>query len=73
MSDKECLTYTTKYARIHFTGETVTCMCCPCFETYARKQCRLTGEYIADGHLKGYWCPLLDKNLVTDKGELLDD
>lgn len=25
---------------------------------YARKQCRLTGEYLADTRGRGYWCPL---------------
>jgi hypothetical protein len=27
-------------------------------ETYARKQCRLTGEYLADTRTIGYMCPL---------------
>jgi hypothetical protein len=29
-------------------------------ETYARKQCRKTGEYIIDDRIVGGWCPLID-------------
>lgn len=35
------------------------CDLCPCMETYARKQCRLTGEYLLDTRATvGYECPL---------------
>ena len=31
---------------------------CPLMETYARKQCRRTGEYLMDTRTIGYYCPL---------------
>ena len=34
------------------------CQFCPLLETYARNQCRRTGEYIADTRGRGIWCPL---------------
>ena len=55
-----CLTYTKMWACINFTvnsPDEVCCALCPCLETYARKQCRLTAEYIGD-HFRGFWCPL---------------
>jgi hypothetical protein len=53
-----CLYYTTATAVICFPEGHVCCDLCPCLETYARKQCRLTGEYLADTRGRGYWCPL---------------
>ena len=54
-----CTRYITAHAAIHFPeDEGVLCSLCPCLETYARKQCRLTGEYLADGYLRGGMCPL---------------
>lgn len=51
--------YITVLAPIHFPAEEgIQCKLCPCLETYARKQCRLTGEYLADGYLRGGLCPL---------------
>lgn len=55
-----CLEYQTRYLALHFSGDTVKCALCPLLETYARKQCRVTGEYIADGWLTGHWCPLTE-------------
>lgn len=59
-TDSACLTYTKRYVDINFTGnpEDVCCARCPLLETYARKQCRRTGEYIMDDRTVGYWCPL---------------
>lgn len=34
------------------------CDLCPLLETYARKQCRMTGEYLSDTRCCGYLCPL---------------
>lgn len=60
MAAKRTVTeYIAAVAIIHFPEtEGVQCKLCPCLETYARKQCRLTGEYIADGYLQGGLCPL---------------
>ena len=38
------------------------CDLCPLLETYARKQCRKTGEYIADTKGRGAFCPLYDSH-----------
>jgi hypothetical protein len=54
-----CTRYITATVAIHFPAdEGAQCKLCPCLETYARKQCRLTGEYLADGYLIGGMCPL---------------
>lgn len=54
-----CTRYITATVAIHFPeAEGIQCKLCPCLETYARKQCRLTGEYLADGYLRGGLCPL---------------
>lgn len=60
MAVKNCVTsYITTQVAIHFPEEEgIQCKLCPCMETYARKQCRLTGEYLADGYLRGGLCPL---------------
>lgn len=58
-----CTRYITVAAEIYFPeSEGIQCKLCPCLETYARKQCRLTGEYLADGYLIGGMCPLNIKN-----------
>ena len=58
-----CTTYTKMWVDINFTGEPeeVCCARCPLLETYARKQCRRTGEYILDDRAVGYWCPLAEE------------
>lgn len=55
-----CLEYQTRYLVLHFSGDTVKCALCPLLETYARKQCRYSGEYLADGYLVGRLCPLTE-------------
>ena len=50
--------YTKTTCEIGFPESAVCCMYCPLLETYARKQCRRTGEYIADDRTIGYMCPL---------------
>ena len=57
---EKCLTYVKRTVEISFTGDTVCCARCPLLETYARKQCRKTGEYINDDRVTGGWCPLCD-------------
>lgn len=55
-----CTKYISAAAVIHFPeSEGIQCKLCPCLETYARKQCRLTAEYLADGYLRGGLCPLV--------------
>lgn len=46
------------YFQIPKAGEAICCDRCPLLETYARKQCRRTGEYILDSRTRGMWCPL---------------
>lgn len=62
-----CIRYVSATAVIYFPeSEGIQCRLCPCLETYARKQCRLTGEYLADGYLVGGLCPL---NLINEEEE----
>lgn len=60
MADKKsCLWYEKATVSIYFPEGHVCCDLCPCMETYARKQCRLTGEYLLDTRATvGYECPL---------------
>ena len=58
MENNICLLYTEAQAKIFFPENKVCCEFCPIMETYARKQCRLTGEYLADTRTIGYMCPL---------------
>ena len=48
-------------ASIFFEVNHVACQYCPLLETYARNQCRLTGEYILDTRTTGWRCPLEPK------------
>ena len=57
---EQLTTYTRRTVEISFSGETVCCGRCPLLETYARKQCRKTGEYIVDDRTVGGWCPLIN-------------
>ena len=83
-TENACLSYVKKWVDINFTGDTVCCARCPLLETYARKQCRRTGEYIMDDRVTGYWCPLCDHPgtvghvpeeflRVDENGEVLND
>ena len=58
MGNNSCLWYTEAQATIYFPENYVQCSQCPCLETYARNQCRLTGEYLVDTRTIGYQCPL---------------
>lgn len=53
-----CTDYKKANVDIYFTGDTICCAKCPLLETYARNQCRRTGEYIVDTRVTGVWCPL---------------
>ena len=50
--------YTNARFTVHFPEDKVCCAFCPLMETYSRKQCRGTGEYIVDDRTIGYICPL---------------
>ncbi len=50
--------YAVATVKLAFPDRNVCCGLCPMLETYARKQCRRTGEYIVDDRLVGLWCPL---------------
>lgn len=63
---KGCLKYTETTVQIYFPEGHVCCDLCPLLETYARKQCRRTGEYLADTRGRGYWCPLTTKEDVEN-------
>ena len=44
---------------IFFEPGHIACQFCPLLETYARNQCRRTGEYILDTRVTvGRYCPL---------------
>ena len=60
-----CLTYVKRSVDIYFT-DSICCARCPLLETYARKQCRKTAEYIVDDRTVGGWCPLVN----PDTGEM---
>ena len=53
-----CTSYSERWVNIFFTDDEVSCRYCPLLETYSRKQCRRTGEYITNDNVTGYWCPL---------------
>ena len=65
-TESQNLTYVKRTVEITFSGETVCCARCPLMETYSRKQCRKTGEYITDDRAVGGWCPLVN----PDTGEM---
>jgi len=59
---------------IYFTADQPSCALCPLLETYARKQCRRTGEYIVNDKTFGLWCPLIIEGKVNyDTGEITKD
>ena len=59
MANNATLYYQRATVDINFPENNVCCDLCPLMETYARKQCRRTGEYLLDTkHTVGYECPL---------------
>lgn len=53
-----CTKYDKTTVTIWFPKGHMCCDLCPLLETYARRQCRRTGEYILDTRGVGYECPL---------------
>ena len=66
MVNNSVLWYTEAQATIYFPEGKVCCDLCPLMETYSRKQCRKTGEYLADTRTIGYMCPL---KIIENKQE----
>ena len=54
-----CTEHALTVAKIYFWDGPPRCEACPVMETYARKQCRLTGEYLGDTRKCGHLCPLI--------------
>ena len=75
-TEGSCTSYSERWVNIFFTDDEVKCKYCPLLETYARKQCRKTGEYITNDNVTGYWCPLLtaENNTITNPatGEIIN-
>lgn len=67
-TESQSLTYTKRTIEITFSGETVCCARCPLLETYSRKQCRKTAEYIVDDRTVGGWCPLINPETGEPEG-----
>lgn len=64
-----CGYYTSATVEIHFPENHVCCDLCPIMETYARKQCRRTGEYLLDTReTVGWECPLKFKGMEGNDG-----
>lgn len=60
------LEYSSAVVPIYFEKGRETCQFCPLLETYARNQCRKTGEYIVDTRGRGRWCPLIFEEATND-------
>ena len=54
--------YTKATVDIYFPDGHVCCALCPMLETYARNQCRRSGEYLLDTRSTGFYCPLKFEN-----------
>ena len=55
--------YAAAQVTIFFPEDHVCCDLCPLLETYSRKQCRRTGEYLLDTRATvGGECPLIIQN-----------
>lgn len=60
------LKYTEAKVSIFFEPDHVSCQFCPLLETYARNQCRRTGEYIVETRVRGRYCPLVIEEDTSD-------
>lgn len=58
--------YTQTTVHLYFPEGHVCCDLCPLLETYARKQCRRTGEYLLDTRVQGFYCPLIINEKETN-------
>lgn len=71
MANINGITYYTKTnVTICFPEDKICCKYCPLYETYARGQCRRTGEYIVDDRTIGYMCPLEIEGGESDGGSV---
>lgn len=52
--------YSFTAVKIAFWDGNPRCDICPLMETYSRKQCRMTGEYLGDTRGRGHLCPLIE-------------
>lgn len=69
MRDEGVAWYTETAVSIYFPEGNICCDLCPLMETYARKQCRRTGEYLLNTRdVVGYNCPLVIKKLEAEDG-----
>jgi hypothetical protein len=73
MTSSECLEYDWRYLPIPFPKDMVFCELCPVMETYARRQCRSTGEYLISPckheYTEGWRCPLMTlEELISKEG-----
>lgn len=60
MTSNNCTKYIATQVTIFFPDGHFCCDMCPLMETYARKQCRRTGEYLLDTRATvGNECPLV--------------
>lgn len=67
------LFYTKATVDIGFPEGHVCCDLCPLLETYARKQCRRTGEYLLDTKTTiGLYCPLKFEEENTNENHFED-
>lgn len=64
-----CTEYDAMSVTIYFPAGHVCCDLCPLLETYARKQCRRTGEYILDSRTWGLRCPLVEEEKQEEQYE----
>ena len=60
--------YTKANVEVFFPENRIACMYCPMLETYARNQCRRTGEYLVDTRTIGYDCPMQFENMEENDG-----
>lgn len=61
---------------LFFPAGHIECNLCPLLETYSRRECRRTGEYLPSWLLRGYFCPLeVPGELITDPntGEIKEE
>lgn len=66
--------YATASVEIHFPDGHICCDLCPLMETYARKQCRRTGEYLLDTRVTvGFDCPLKFNDKEENHGNPCSD
>ena len=57
---------------LFFEKDHIACQYCALLETYARNQCRRTGEYILDPRVTtGQWCPLIINNKRIGEDEYI--